>query len=68
MGQSLTADGESEWRTLTMSVGPDSFFESDTIPGRPLKTHLISLYLIISWNKWYEAKRVCCDATAECGR
>ena len=39
--------GSLEWRTLATIVGRDSFFESDTITGRRLKTCLISSYLVM---------------------
>ena len=46
-----SAVGSDEWSTLAIGliVGSDSFFESDTIPGRQLKTSLISSFLVMDW-------------------
>ena len=45
-GQSPTVELGQEWHTLATIVGPDSFFESDTIPGCRPKTRLILIVKI----------------------
>ena len=52
--------------TLCRQLRPSSRRELKTLLC--ITSQIIHMYIMNSRLKWYEAKRVCCDATAECGR